>query len=234
METPPPLSQPPSSQLPPKQGMGCFAVGCLVVVILIAFLIAVGGIGAWLFYGRAVTMFTSPQATDVRIENVSDVDLQNAEQILNLLGQATANNQETKVEFTAAEMNAMIAREPLFADLNNRLRVSMADSTMTVETSVPLDSVSLPKLKAHWFNGTARFGFTFNLGEFDFEPKSMEANGHSFPEEFFTGFTPTLNHAFNDSFRREVQKNTQAANFWKHIKTVTVDQDKLVVTTQRL
>lgn len=234
METPPPLQQPQPSQLPPKQGMGCFAVGCLVVVIVAAFFIAVAGIGAWIFYGKAVTMFTSPQPTDVRIENVSDAELQNAEQKLNLLGQAAANNQETTVEFTAAELNAMIAREPLFTDLNNRVRVAMADSIMTVETSVPLNTVSLPKLKAHWFNGTARFGFSFNLGEFDFELKSAEANGHSFPEEFFTGFTPALNRSFNDSFRREIAKNTQSANFWKHIKTIAVNQDKLVVSTQRL
>ena len=45
-----------------------------------------------------------------RIENVSDDDLKNAENKLNLLGQATNSNQETTVEFSAAELNAMIAR----------------------------------------------------------------------------------------------------------------------------
>src|SRR5438128_571522 len=82
-----------------------------------------------------------------------------------------------------AEMNAMIAREPLFAELNNRARIAIADSIMTVEMSVPLDSAPLPKLKGRWFNGIGRFGFNFNFGQFAFEPKSGEANGRSLPEE---------------------------------------------------
>lgn len=214
--------------------MGCFAAGCLIVIAVIAFFIVVGGIGAWVFYGKAVTMFTSPQATDVRIENVSDVDLRNAETKLNRLGQAANSNQETSVEFTAAELNAMIAREPLFAELSNRARIAIADSLMTVEMSVPLDQTTLPKLRGRWFNGTARFGFTFTNDEFAFELKSGEANGHSLPQEFFIGFSPTFNRSFNEGFRREVEKNNQAAIFWRHIKTIATDRDKLVVTTQKL
>ena len=144
--------------------MGCFVAGCLVVVAVVAFFIAVGGVGAWLLYGRAVTMFTSRQPADVRIANVSDVDLHNAERKLNQLGQAAANNEETTVEFTAAELNAMIAREPLFAELNNRARIAMADSLISVEMSAPLDAAPLPKLRGRWLNGGARFGFSFGLG----------------------------------------------------------------------
>lgn len=214
--------------------MGCFAKGCLVVLIAGALLIGVGGIGIWLFYGKAVAVFTSPQPTDVHIENVSDADLRNAETKLNTLGQAAASNQEITVEFTAGELNAMIAREPLFVELSNRARVSIADSLMTVEMSVPLDQTALPKLGGRWFNGTARFGFTFTNDEFAFELKSGEANGHSLPQEFFVGFAPIFNRSFNDGFRREVEKNNQAAIFWQHIKTIAVDRDKLVVVTQRL
>ena len=104
----------------------------------------------------------------------------------------------------------------------------------TVEMSAPLDSAPLPKLRGRWLNGGARFGFSFSLGEFAFEPKWAEANGHSFPEEFFAAFTPSFNRRFNDGFRREGEKNDQAALFWKHIKTIAVDRDRLVVATQRL
>ena len=214
--------------------MGCFAVGCLVVIAAVAFVVVVGGVGAWFFYGKAVTMFTSPQPTDVRIENVSDVDLRNAETKLNQLGQATANNQETAVEFSAAELNAMIAREPLFAELNNRVRVAIADSILTLEVSAPLGQTLLPKLKGRWFNGTARVGFSFGNDEFLFELKSGDANGHALPQEFFIGFAPTFNRSLNEAFHQEIQKNDQAAIFWRHIKTVAVNGDKLVVTTQRL
>jgi hypothetical protein len=138
METRPPL--------PRQEGMGCFAKGCLVVVVGIL-LVGVVGVGAWFFYGKAVAVFTFAQPAAIRIEQVSDADLGAAEQKLNRLRQATANSEETTVEFTAAELNALIAREPLFVGMRNRVRVAITDSIMTLEMSVPLDSAPLPKLK---------------------------------------------------------------------------------------
>jgi hypothetical protein len=237
METSPPLppqQQAPQPPLPPQEGMGCFAKGCLVVVIAGILLIGVVCAGAWYFYGKTVTVFTSPRPADVRIGQVADVDLRNAEQKLNRLGQATTNNEETTIEFTAAELNALIAREPLLAEMKDRTRVSIADSMMTVEMSVPLDVAPLPKLKGRWLNGTARLGFSFVLGQFAFDPKSVEANGHVFPEEVLAAFTPSFNRSFNDGFQRGVEKKDQAANIWRHLKTIGLDRDKLVVVTQRL
>ena len=239
METPPPPPQeqpatPSPVPIPAPGGMGCFAKGCLVVVVGGALLIGALCVGAWFFYGRAVATFTSPQPTDVRIENVSDADLRSAEDKLNRLGQAAADNQEVTVEFTANELNAMIAREPLFAELNNHARVAIADSILTLEVSAPLGQTAMPKLKQRWFNGTARVGFSFTNDEFLFELKSGEANGHSLPQEFFIGLGPTFNRTLNTAFREELGKNDQAAIFWKHIKTISVTGDKVLVATQRL
>src|SRR3954471_21043378 len=116
METPPPFPpQPPpqqiAQQLSPQPGMGCFAKGCLIVVIVGALLLSILGVCGWILYARGITMFTSPQSADVRIENVSDVDLRSAEDKLNRLGQAANSNEEATIQFTAAELNAMIARE---------------------------------------------------------------------------------------------------------------------------
>lgn len=214
--------------------MGCFAKGCLVVLVLLVCFASVAGIGAWFLYGKAIAMFTAAQAADVRIENVSDVDLRSAEDKLNRLGQAANGNEEATVQFTAAELNAMIAREPLFADLNNRARIAIADSTMTVETSVPLSIAKLPRLGNRWFNGTVRFGLSFANDEFLFDPKSAEANGHAFPAEFLTAFESPFNRSFNEGFRHELERNSQASSFWKHIKSIALERDKIVVVTQRL
>jgi len=78
METPPPLPPPQTprrKQLPTRQGMGCFR-GRLSYRYR-ADCVCYRGRRDWrlVFYGKAVTIFTSPQPIDVRIENVSDVDL---------------------------------------------------------------------------------------------------------------------------------------------------------------
>src|SRR5436853_771620 len=120
MESPPP--PPPQQPTPPapvvipaRDGLGCFAKGCLIVIVGGVLLCGALFVGGWYMLGRAVGSFTATQPADVRIENVSDSDLRSAEDKLNRLGQATASNQETTIEFTANELNAMIAREPLFA-----------------------------------------------------------------------------------------------------------------------
>jgi hypothetical protein len=224
METPP---------LPRQEGAGCFAKGCLILVIGGIVLVGVVAAGAWYFYGQAIALFTSPQPTDIRMEQPTDADFQAAEQKLNRLRQATANNEGTTLEFSAADLNTLIARDPGFAGVRNRARVTMANSMMTLDLSAPLDSVPLPKLKGRWFNGTARFGFSFAFGEFVFDPRFAETNGHVLPNAFFTGFTPSFNRSFNDGFRRGLEKNEQGAVFWKRIKMIGLDGDRLVVTTQR-
>jgi hypothetical protein len=225
MEGPPPL--------PRQKGAGCFAKGCLIIVIAGIVLLGLGGIGAWFLYGKAIALFTASEPTDIRIEQPTDADLRAAEQQLNRLRQAIANNEEIRVEFTGTDVNTLIARDPGFVGMKNRVRVAIADSVMTLELSAPLNSVPLPKLKGRWFNGTARLGFSFALGQFVFDPRSVEANGRVLPAEFFAGFTPPFNRSLNDSFRQSLEKNEQQATFWKRIKTINIDGDKLVIVTQR-
>ena len=223
----------PAMEAPPKQGMGCFAKGCLTLVIIVFVLVGAVAGGAWFLYGKAINIFTSTQPADIQIEEPSDAQFQTAEGKLTHLRQAVSNNQETTVDFTATDINALIARDPGFAGVRGRTRVSIADSTVTLQLSTPLDKVPLPRLKNRWFNGTASFQFSYDLGKFVVAAKSAEATGHAFPEAFFASFNSSFNRSFNDSFQQKLKENQQEATFWKHIKTMGVDGDKLVIKTQQ-
>jgi hypothetical protein len=225
---PPPLHSP-----PPKPRAGCFATGCLTLVVAFIVLAAILGAGCWYLYGKGVSLFTAPQSVEIAIPEPTAADFRAAEEKLNRLRQATANDQETSVEFSAADLNALIARDPNFVGIKNRARIAISDSVLNVELSASLNSIPLPKLKGRWFNGTARFGCGFVLGQFVFDPKSLEANGHALPKEFLSAFGPSFNKSFNESFQRELQKNQQGSMFWKRIKTIELEGDRLVVTTQR-
>jgi hypothetical protein len=233
METPPLPSPPPSYPPPvPREGMGCFGKGCLIAIVIGLFLVAVVGGGGWYLYSKAVNLFTASQPIDVRVEEPSDAVSQAAEQKLNRLRAATSNNEEATIGFSAADLNALIARDPGFRGARNRARIAIADSVVIVDLSAPLDSAPLPKLKGRWLNGTAHFGFSFAQGQFVFDAKSILANGHDVPQEFL-GTIPSFTKSFNDSFRRGLQKNSQGSAFWGRIKTIGVEGDKLVITTQR-
>ena len=96
--------------------MGCFAKGCLTVLI-VGFILIAGVIGGtWYLYVKTVDNLTSPAPADVQVEPPSESQFQTAENSMARLRKAIANNKETTVEFTAADLNALFARDLDFKD----------------------------------------------------------------------------------------------------------------------
>lgn len=213
--------------------MGCFAKGCLTLLIVGFLLLACVLGGTWYLYVKTVDNLTSPTPADVQVQPPSESQFQTAENSMNRLRDAVATNKETTVEFTAADLNALFARDAAFSDWRGRIRIEIADSTMTIALSAPLHSIPLPRVRKRWFNGTARFSFTYESGTFSFDIKSAEAGGHQVPDLFLTDSSiSSFNESMNQSFRSEVRGNNQGSEFWDHVKRMSLEGDKLVVTTQ--
>lgn len=211
--------------------MGCFAQGCITVLIVgFLFFAAVLG-GGWYVYSKAVNNLTSAAPADVKIEPLSERQFETAENSMARLRTAMAQNEETTVEFTGADLNALVTRDPDFEHWRGRLRIDIADSTMTIAVSAPLHSIPLPRLKKRWFNGTARFSFTYDSGAFTFDLKSAEAGGHQVPEAFLSNFNSSFDESMNRSFREELRKHDGGSEFWDKVKSISLRGDKLVVTT---
>lgn len=213
--------------------MGCFAKGCLTLIVALFILAVVVVGGVWLLYGKAVNVFTSSQPEAIQIEQPSDAQFQAAKGKLDQLRGTISRNEETTVDFSATDVNALIARDPAFAGARGRARVNITDSLVTVELSAPLNAVRLPKLKDRWFNGTASFQFTYDLGQFIVSAKSAEAHGKAIPEAFFASFSSSFSRTFNQRFQKSLQKNKEQATFWGRIKTIGVEGGKFIVKTQR-
>jgi hypothetical protein len=73
---------------------------------------------------------------------------------------------------------------------------------------------------------------TYASGEFQLEIISAEANGNHFPDALLSSFNSSFDEAMNDEFRKEVRKNTRQSEFWSHVKSVSLQGDKLIVTTK--
>lgn len=211
--------------------MGCFAQGCITVLIVgFLFFAALLG-GAWYVYSKTVNNLTSLAPADVKIEPLSERQFETAENSMARLRTAMAKNEETTVEFTGADLNALVTRDPDFEHWRGRIRIDIADSTMTIAVSAPLHSIPLPRLKKRWFNGTARFSFTYDSGAFSFDLKSAEAGGHQVPDAFLSSFNSSFDESMNRSFRDELRKNDRGSEFWDKVKSMSLRGDKLIVTT---
>jgi hypothetical protein len=219
----------------PKPRSGCFPKGCLIVFLAGIAMAVMIGAGAFYLYGKVLDRFTSVRPADLQIVAPSRDAIQVAGLTLDRFRTALANNREETIEFTSADLNALVSADSDFAGARGKVRFAMADSAMTMDLSAPVDSVPLPRFRGRWFNGTLRFSLDYSYGQFAFGPQLIQTNGGRVPEWVLTSqFGSSFSHSFTKSFNDAVQKNRQGATFWKHIKKITVEGDKLDVTTQHV
>ena len=206
--------------------MGCmsfFVIGLIALFVLL-------GCG-WFFYVKTVNNLTADRPVEVAVTTPTAVEYSAANAKLTQFRAALRQEQAATVSFSAADLNALIARDPDFASSRGKLRVSIADSVATMEMSVRLDSLPFPRLSHRWFNGSTRFRFNYNDGDFVFDPLWIEANDHRFSGSFLRSFTSSFNRSFSKSFEESMEKN-RGGSFWKNVKTMTLEGDQLIITTR--
>jgi hypothetical protein len=206
--------------------MGCTTMFVIAILGLI-FLIAC------IFWGytRLVDNFTSNEPVVVQTTAPSEPEYAAANQKLTAVHEAERNDQSITVAFTAADLNALIARHPDFSEMRGKFHVAIADSIMTLEMSVPLHEVDFPRIRDRYLNGTARFGLIYHDGSFNFSLRSVTANDHALSVDLLQRFGDRFNDGFSEGFAKS-HRERDAAEFWENVKTLAVVDDKLVVTTK--
>ncbi|HEV3410662.1 MAG TPA: hypothetical protein VG095_10235 [Chthoniobacterales bacterium] len=229
--TPPPLPQP---VVPPPatSGWSCFAAGCmsLIAVGVLGLLLLLGGV--WFLYVKAVDTFTSEHAVDIAATAVSsESDFASADAKLTELNDAIYNEQSATIAFTAPELNALIARHPNFAEHRGRMLIELNEAIATVQMSVPLQNTKLPRLRGRWFNGTARFGFSYENGSFEFDPDWLEASGHRMSGKFLRNLGDVFSESFTEAFDEAAQEQG-TSEFWKQVRSIRLERGQLIITTR--
>ena len=221
----------------PSTGRGggsgcCCGTGCLTLfVLMLAGLGLVLG-GLWYFYAKTVDALTSPAPIAVLIEPPSNEQVAAATDKLERLRTAAVTQQPLTTEFTAAELNALIAGHESFRDVRGKARVAIANSDMTVDLSVPLSDIPLPRVRKRWFNGSVRFALAYDEDQFALDIKSLSANGREIDLSFFQPMADDINRGFNEGFDKSQRQKPTANEFWENIRSMEVRGDKLIITTK--
>ncbi len=222
----------PPAQVPKsKGGCACCAMGCtsmfVFALVSLAMLLGVG----WWALGKIVAEYTAPEPISIQTETTA-ADFASANEKYNTLAEGARARRSVTVQFSAAEVNALIARHPEFADMRGKFRVALEDSVMTLDMSVPLREISLPRIRERWLNGTARFGLIYHDGNFSFSLRALSANERELSLDFLQGFEGAFNTKFNESFHESRTKRDRSNDFWENIKTLAIMDDQLVLTTK--
>lgn len=209
--------------------MGCFGACCLSVLV-VGFLCLAGvlGTGWYVYHKLAKNNIISDSPISVVLEKPTDAQYQTAEASLNRLKAANNERREETVAFTAADLNALLARHPDFHDLEGHVRVEIADSVMTITLSAPLD-VFWSSKKRRWFNGIVRFSGRYEDNEFQIDIKSARGGEYEVPEYILARLNSSISEAIvdnSDEWRRELGVDL------RRVKRMSIDGDKLIVTTK--
>jgi hypothetical protein len=184
---------------PPKRGMGCFAKGCLILIVL-GILIVVVGIGASFWSVRHVylsdkpapipqasatsepTAAATPGATSMATPSGTSTAVRER---LDTMKKAARAHEQTGVELTAADINALIAA-------NRKSRgmafVGINDNVAQVQFSIPLERLDVPFRDAlglgdRYLNATVAIVAPPGTNASNVQLSEVKVNGHSFPAD---------------------------------------------------
>lgn len=201
------------------------------------FVVAIVGLGllfacSWWALMRFVNDYTSTEPARVALAAPADAVYTSASDKLATIHAADDHKQSVTVAFTADELNALIAQHPDFKDMRGKFQIGIANSILTIDMSVPLREIDVPKIRERWLNGSARIGLVYNEGNFNFTLRSLAANGHEMPLGLLRFGAYWFNKSADEHLRDSWNEEDLAREVHDNVKTLAVIDDKLVVTTK--
>ncbi len=187
-----------SVEPPPKRGKGCFAKGCLIL-IAVGIVLVVGGIGGSYWSLRHIylsdkpapipeasapseTSAATPGGTSVATPSETSASVRER---LDTIKSAARAHEQTGVEFTAADINALIAA-------NRKSRgmafVRIDGNVAQVQLSIPLQRLDVPFRNAfglgdQYLNATVTMVAPSGTNANNVQLSEVTLNGHSFPAD---------------------------------------------------
>jgi hypothetical protein len=180
----------------PKRGMGCFAKGCLILIVL-AILLVVVGVGGTYWRVRHVylsdkpapipqtsppseTEAVTPGGTSVATPSEKSVEVRER---LDTMKKAARAHEQTDVELTAADINALIA-----ANRKSRgtASVGIDGNVLQAQFSIPLERLDVPFQSAfglgdRYLNATVTITAPPGTNASSVQLNEVTLNGHSIP-----------------------------------------------------
>ena len=181
------------SEPPPKRGMGCLAKGCLTLIVL-AILLVVVGIGGTFWSVRHVylsdkpapipqtsapseTGAVTPGETSVPAPSERSAEVRER---LDTMKKAARAHEQTEVELTAADINALIA-----ANRKSRgtASVGIDGDVLQAQFSIPLERFDIPFRNAfglgdRYLNATVTIIAPPGTNASTVQPSQVTLNGH--------------------------------------------------------
>jgi hypothetical protein len=195
---------------PPKRGMGCLGKGCLTVIV-VAILLVVIGVGGTFWSVRNVYLSDKPapipEATAPTQTSPATPDEASAPMLvqrstevrerLDTMKKAARAHEDTEMELTAADINALIA-----ANRKSRgtASVGIDGTVLQAQFSIPLQRLDVPFRKAfglndRYLNATATIVAPPGTNANSVQLSELTLNGHGIPTGLLDWGLPGIGHS---------------------------------------
>ena len=231
--SPPPV---PPAAVARRKRLGCLPMGCLIVVVVLM-LLGVGlGTSLWLFYqgGQA---FMNDHPTPTRIAEATEEQYQGVLGKLAPFAQAMQEGHAATAELTPDDANVLIARAPQFASWRGRVFLEAKSGGLAADVSVPLGDEGSHPL---YFSGHTTFDASYASNGFALFLHGLTPLGAGRADSRFARFlnypgtlqvlNQKLGLAVNETLRDAARKDAATADLLRKLRTVIVQDGKIVVT----
>ena len=168
-----------------------------------------GGCTVLVFY-----RLTSPTPQAIPVETVAPGEKQQIEDRLNAFARPEAEESHARIELTAHDLNALIAKEP---DLQGKAHLRIEGDQVLLDFSVPLERVG------RYVNGSGAVKLRLQDGRFEgISIENATVNGTPLPEGLTKALSEGLMKGLNDPRRENPLKGK--------IRSLEVRDGKIILT----
>ena len=207
---------------PEKQLGSCLLYGCLFSFLLILILVVVVGFTGYWFVKGQVNKYTADKPADLPIIEYSQVELAAIESRVEKFRETIEDGKTPDVlVLTADDLNALISKED---ELKGRVHVAIQEGQVLGEVSIPTDFI--PGGKGRYFNASATLNVSLDNGVLIVTLADATVNGERVPQEI-------IENIGKENLAEDIGKDPEVADILRRFDSLTIDEDKIILTPRR-
>ena len=210
-----------------SRGRGCFLYGCLIAVLLGLGVLVGGYFTVRHYVNKFVDRYTDTTPMALPTLDLTPTEIHDATARLDAFKQAiVAGTNGPALSLGNRELNALVAGAPDFADLKDRVYLSIEGDTLKGQVSVPLDKLPIGRVKGRYLNGAAGIKVSLDNGVLLVTLDSLQVKGRELPEE-------VMSQLRRNNLAKDLYGKPETAEVLRHLERIEVHDGKLVITPRQ-
>jgi hypothetical protein len=206
-----------------KKGRGCLFYGLMVAGILLLAILLLAFLG-WRYARGLVNQFTDAQPMplpEIKLTATEANRLQN--RIESFRKAVEADKPIEPLILTADEINACIATDTNLAALKGHLYVTIEDSRINAQLSIPAEDLGLVSLRGRYINAKGTFAVSLTNGLLQVAAESFSGKDKPLPESI-------MRNIRGRNLAEKWNSDAQARNAFSQLESVQVQDGEIIIT----